>query len=101
MTHDSPRSTPDSFPRRGSYAEARRIGTLLRKEPVGGILLVAAAAIAIIWANPPAGHVYFAPRDFKIGYAPCALDLPLAAWAADGLPQVSLFLAGSAPNPDP
>src|SRR3546814_364102 len=94
MTHDSPRSTPDSFPRRGSYAEASRIGTLLRKEAVGGILLVAAAAIAIIWANTPAGDVYFALRDFKIGYEPRHLELSLGAWAADGLLAVFFFLVG-------
>ena len=35
------RRTPEhaTFPARGTYAEARRIGSLLRKETVGGALL--------------------------------------------------------------
>ena len=55
---------------RGSYAEALRIGEILRKETVGGALLVAAAMAALIWANSPASESYFALRDFTIGYAP-------------------------------
>ena len=78
----------------GSYAEALRIGEILRKETVGGALLVAAAAIALVWANSPAAESYFALRDFKVGYAPWHLDLTLGAWAADGLLAVFFFLVG-------
>ncbi|MBT2555927.1 Na+/H+ antiporter NhaA, partial [Arthrobacter sp. ISL-5] len=49
---------------RGSYGEVLRIGEILRKETVGGILLVAAAVIALIWANSPVSDSYFALRDF-------------------------------------
>ncbi len=79
---------------RGSYTEALRIGEILRKETVGGILLVAAAVIAIIWANSPISEGYFALRDFKIGYAPWHLELSLGTWAADGLLAVFFFLVG-------
>ncbi|WP_343317647.1 Na+/H+ antiporter NhaA [Arthrobacter sp. TMP15] len=79
---------------RGSYTEALRIGEILRKETVGGILLVAAAVIAIIWANSPISDGYFALRDFKIGYAPWHLELSLGTWAADGLLAVFFFLVG-------
>jgi NhaA family Na+:H+ antiporter len=79
---------------RGSYGEALRIGEILRKETVGGALLVAAAAIALIWANSPAAAGYFALRDFTIGYAPWHLDLSLGTWAADGLLAVFFFLVG-------
>ncbi|QTG82748.1 Na+/H+ antiporter NhaA [Arthrobacter crystallopoietes] len=79
---------------RGSYAEALRIGEILRKETVGGALLVATALIALIWANSPASESYFALRDFKIGYEPWHLDLSLGAWAADGLLAVFFFLVG-------
>jgi NhaA family Na+:H+ antiporter len=78
----------------GSYAEALRIGEILRKETVGGALLVAAAAIALVWANSPAAESYFALRDLKVGYAPWHLDLSLSAWAADGLLAVFFFLVG-------
>lgn len=79
---------------RGSYPEALRIGAILRKETVGGTLLVIAAAIALIWANSPASESYFALRDFKIGFEPWHLELSLGAWAADGLLAVFFFLVG-------
>ncbi|GAA3689607.1 Na+/H+ antiporter NhaA [Arthrobacter ginkgonis] len=92
-------TAPKSRPSRplighGSYAEALRIGEILRKETVGGALLVAAAAIALVWANSPAAESYFALRDLKVGYAPWHLELSLGAWAADGLLAVFFFLVG-------
>lgn len=95
-----PPSTPPAKPRsstvfaRGSYAEALRIGEILRKETVGGALLVAAAVIALLWANSPASDSYFALRDFKVGYEPWHLELSLGAWAADGLLAIFFFLVG-------
>lgn len=82
------------FPRWPGSAEATRIGALLRKEAVGGLLLVVAAVAAIIWANSPASDSYFALRDFRIGYEPWHLELSLGAWAADGLLAVFFFLVG-------
>lgn len=82
------------FPRYGTYNEALRVGALLRKETVGGLLLVGAAAIAIIWANSPLSDSYFALRDFEIGYEPWHLKLSLGAWAADGLLAIFFFLVG-------
>jgi NhaA family Na+:H+ antiporter len=79
---------------RGSYAEALRIGEILRKETVGGALLVLAAVIALIWANSPASNSYFALRDLRVGYGPWHLDLSLGAWAADGLLAIFFFLVG-------
>ncbi|WP_320536332.1 Na+/H+ antiporter NhaA [Pseudarthrobacter sp. IC2-21] len=79
---------------RGSYGEVLRIGAILRKETVGGILLVAAAVIALIWANSPVADSYFALRDLRIGYEPWHLDLSLGAWAADGLLAIFFFLVG-------
>jgi NhaA family Na+:H+ antiporter len=79
---------------RGSYAESLRIGEILRKETVGGALLVAAAIIALIWANSPVSESYFALRDFKVGYEPWHLELSLGTWAADGLLAIFFFLVG-------
>lgn len=97
MNTNSPAPVPPARPSllgRGSYGEALRIGEILRKETIGGALLVAAAALAIIWANTPwAGH-YFALRDFTIGYEPWHLELSLGAWAADGLLAIFFFLVG-------
>lgn len=94
MTQNRRTPTRISVFGRGSYAESLRIGEILRKETVGGALLVAGAVIALIWANSPASESYFALRDFRIGYAPWHLELSLGAWAADGLLAVFFFLVG-------
>jgi NhaA family Na+:H+ antiporter len=95
LTHETPPPTAGStFPSRGAYGERLRIGEILRRETVGGFLLVFAAAVALIWANSPAADSYFALRDFRIGYAPWHLELSLGAWAADGLLAVFFFLVG-------
>lgn len=98
MSH-TPTPAPDAKPRLtvlgyGSYAESLRLGEILRKETVGGALLVAAAVIALIWANSPVSDSYFALRDFRIGYEPWHLELSLGAWAADGLLAIFFFLVG-------
>lgn len=90
--HPTPRRS--LFPNRGSYAEAVRIGALLRKETVGGVLLVVFAVVGIVWANSPWAEGYFALRDFEIGYEPWHLKLSLGAWAADGLLAIFFFLVG-------
>ncbi|MBD1544555.1 Na+/H+ antiporter NhaA [Arthrobacter sp. IA7] len=93
--NDHPSAPPrSSVLGRGSYGEVLRIGAILRKETVGGILLVAAAVIALIWANSPVADSYFALRDFRIGYEPWHLELSLGAWAADGLLAIFFFLVG-------
>lgn len=94
MTRPPSSAGSATFPARGSFSEATRIAGLLRKEAVGGALLVAAAVVAIVWANSPAADSYFALRDFTIGYAPWHLDLSLGAWAADGLLAIFFFLVG-------
>lgn len=78
----------------GSYTESLRISEILRKETIGGALLVFSAVVALIWANSSASDSYFALRDFKIGYEPWKLELSLGAWAADGLLAIFFFLVG-------
>lgn len=99
MHSSTPTSTPQPsgrgvFPRRGSYAEAMRIGAVLRKETVGGGLLVLMAVVGILWANSPWADTYFALRDFEIGYEPWHLQLSLGSWAADGLLAIFFFMVG-------
>lgn len=79
---------------RPSWAENVRIGDILRKETVGGILLLVATVIALIWANSPAGGLYVALRDVRIGPAALNLDLSLGTWASDGLLAIFFFVAG-------
>jgi NhaA family Na+:H+ antiporter len=79
---------------RGSWAENRRIADILRKETVGGALLLAAAAVALVWANSPWGAAYEMLRDTEVGPASLHLDLSLGTWAADGLLAIFFFVAG-------
>lgn len=90
---------PPSPPRRtalgrGSYAEAVRVANLLRKETVGGMLLVAAAVVAIVWANSPFVDSYIGLRDYEVGYEPWHLRLSLGTWASDGLLAIFFFMVG-------
>ncbi|GAB3521567.1 Na+/H+ antiporter NhaA [Arthrobacter monumenti] len=95
MAHQTP---DDQGPRRvlsrSSYSESVRISEILRKETVGGALLLIAAVAALIWANSPASDSYFALRDFTFGPESLHLNLSVGAWAADGLLAVFFFLAG-------
>jgi Na+:H+ antiporter, NhaA family len=79
---------------RGSWAEARRVAEVLRMETVGGILLLVAAVIALIWANTPWSDLYHELSEWKVGPAAWHLDLSLAVWAADGLLAIFFFVAG-------
>lgn len=113
MTDDSPQdSTPlDSSPLdtppldpappvrrrvfgRGTYGESLRIDEILRKESVGGTLLLVAAVAALIWANSPASPGYYALRDLTFGYEPWHLDLSIGHWASDGLLAIFFFIVG-------
>ncbi len=79
---------------RGSRRELSRTGAILRKETVGGALLLAAAALALAWANSPWSDSYASLRDARLGPHALHLDLTLGAWAADGLLAVFFFVAG-------
>jgi Na+:H+ antiporter, NhaA family len=79
---------------RARYAEVVRIGAILRKEAVGGALLVGAAAIALLWSNSPWSAGYFALRDLSFGYAPWQLELTVGQWSSDGLLAIFFFLVG-------
>ncbi|TXR51805.1 Na+/H+ antiporter NhaA [Quadrisphaera setariae] len=79
---------------RGTYAEATRIAALLRKETVGGVLLITGALLALVWANTPWAPAYEGLRDTVVGPSALHLDLSLGTWAADGLLAVFFFVAG-------
>src|SRR5690606_32213966 len=79
---------------RGSWREVRRIGAILRKETVGGALLLFGAAVAMVWANSPWGDAYEALRGIRVGPEALHLNLTLGAWAADGLLAIFFFVAG-------
>ncbi|MGV0643496.1 Na+/H+ antiporter NhaA [Mycolicibacterium sp. XJ2546] len=97
MTANAPHRPPrPTLLSRGSWAETKRIASILRKETVGGAILLVAAAVALVWANSPWSESYFALRDLKIGGEPFGLhlDLTVGTWAADGLLALFFFVVG-------
>jgi len=91
---DDPPRRPTYLFDRGSWPETRRIADVLRKETIGGALLLAGAVVALVWANSPWAGGYAAMRDFTVGPAALHLDLSLGTWAADGLLAIFFFVAG-------
>ena len=66
----------------------------LRDETVGGGLLLIAATLALVWANSPWADSYAALVALPVGPASVGLQLPLGAWAADGLLSVFFLVVG-------
>ncbi|GHF78324.1 Na+/H+ antiporter NhaA [Streptomyces filamentosus] len=91
MTQARPRKTVFGllpWPERQAVAEA------LRTETVGGLVLLAAAVVALAWANSPWSGAYEAVRDFHFGIPALGLDLSVGHWTADGLLAVFFLVAG-------
>jgi Na+:H+ antiporter, NhaA family len=97
-TVSAPRPSPSSGRKRvltrGSFAEATRIAEILRKETVGGGLLLLGTVVALVWINSPAADSYVALRDYRIGPEALHLHLSLSTWAADGLLAIFFFVVG-------
>src|SRR3546814_9097374 len=68
--------------------EAARIGDMLRRDTVGGILALAAAGAAVAWANSSLGDTYEHLREFELG------PLNVEHWAADGALTLFFFVTG-------
>jgi NhaA family Na+:H+ antiporter len=66
----------------------------LRTETVGGMVLLAATAVALIWANSPISGSYTALRDAHVGPSALHLNLSIGDWAKDGLLAIFFFVAG-------
>lgn len=64
----------------------------LRRETVGGFLLIAAATAGLIAANVTDGYARL--RDTVVGPAALHLDLTIGTWAADGLLAIFFFVVG-------
>ena len=71
------------------------LAEFLREETTGGKLLLAATALALLWANLAEDSyrsVWAATADLGPGWL--HLDLTLSEWASDGLLAVFFFVAG-------
>jgi NhaA family Na+:H+ antiporter len=71
------------------------VGDALRTETVGGMVLLVAAAIALIWANTPLSGLYESVRDAHFGIGALGLDLSVAHWTSEGLLTLFFFVAGA------
>ncbi|MCC2336433.1 Na+/H+ antiporter NhaA [Cellulomonas wangsupingiae] len=76
-----------------SPGSERNLADTLRDERTGGLLLLAGALAALLWANL-APESYRAVSGTVIGPAALHLDLDVAHWAADGLLAVFFFVVG-------
>lgn len=90
------RSVTRALLSRGSWAETSRVSDILRKETVGGALLLVAAVVAIGWANSPWAASYDTLGDLCVGTDQLGLhlNLSLGTWAADGLLAIFFFVVG-------
>jgi len=80
-----------STARRGPIAAYRE---KLGNETFAGMVLLAGAVVALVWANSPWRDAYASLSEITIGPAALHLDLSLAAWASDGLLAIFFFVVG-------
>ncbi|MFE7763057.1 Na+/H+ antiporter NhaA [Streptomyces sp. NPDC057438] len=76
------------------WPERVQVARALRTETVGGLILLAAAVVALVWANTPISGTYEQIRDFHFGIPALGLDLSVEHWTADGLLTIFFLVAG-------
>ena len=96
MPDDELHRTPRALFARGSWTETSRISAILRKETVGGALLLFGTVVALVWANSPWSASYVALGELHVGTDDFGLhlNLSLQTWAADGLLAIFFFIVG-------
>ncbi|RSN21677.1 Na+/H+ antiporter NhaA [Amycolatopsis sp. WAC 04169] len=83
-----------SGPNRPAKVVVAEFARYLRTETTGGMILLGATAIALLWANSPIDDIYRAIRDFRLGPEFLHLNLTIGDWAKDGLLALFFFVAG-------
>lgn len=70
--------------------------TFFKTEAAGGILLLAAAAVALAWANSPlsASYADLWGTYLTVGGGPLVIEKPLLLWVNDGLMAIFFFVVG-------
>jgi len=81
---------------RERYLDALWIERILRQETIGGGIILAAAALAIIAANSPLSDAYFGLRDtyISVGIGELSAKISIGKATADGLLAIFFFLVG-------
>jgi NhaA family Na+:H+ antiporter len=85
---------PESLFDRPTLTERGWLLRVLRLETVGGLLMLAAAIVALVWANSPWAATYEQIISTEIGPEALHLHLPISVWAADFLLAFFFYLAG-------
>ena len=80
--------------RRSTTPRLTEFARYLRTETTGGLILLAATAVALLWANSPVDESYRAVRDARIGPEFLHLNLTIGDWAKDGLLALFFFVVG-------
>lgn len=83
-----------------STSRRRRIlgplAEFLQTEAAGGTVLLAAAVVALLWANSPLGDLYtdFTTKSLALGRGTLALDFDVKHWVNEGLMTLFFFVVG-------
>jgi NhaA family Na+:H+ antiporter len=74
----------------------RPLREFLRTESAGGVVLLVATAIALVWANSPwqSSYTEFWSRDLTLGVGSHSISLDLQHWVNDGLMTLFFFVVG-------
>jgi Na+:H+ antiporter, NhaA family len=77
-------------------ADGETVGNGLNREAAAGLVLVAAALLALVIANSGSQQFYFEllERHVTLGIAPLALTKTVLHWVNDGLMAIFFFLVG-------
>ncbi len=78
----------------GATGDRGTVADILRTEASGGVLLVVATVVALVWANWPGSDSYRTFCDWAFGPERLDLHLSVSAWAGEGLLAVFFFVAG-------
>ena len=74
----------------------RPLVDFLRTESAGGVVLVAATVVALLWANSPwkAGYAELWSTDLAISLGDHTVSLTLRGWINEGLMTLFFFVVG-------
>ena len=74
----------------------RPFQTFFKTEAAGGILLMGAAVLALVWANSPFADSYASlwGTYITVGGGPLVIEKPLILWVNDGLMAIFFFVVG-------
>ncbi|WP_254792781.1 Na+/H+ antiporter NhaA [Streptomyces sp. CC77] len=82
--------------RRATLAVLSPLRAFLHAESAGGVVLVLAALVALVWANSPAadGYAEFWEQEFTLGGGEAGISLDLQHWVNDALMVLFFFVIG-------